>query len=369
MNITKKLLFFYYLLFLSPGQTYAQDAPDIEFGGRIQADATYYNNDVFKYQDGSEVRRARLFIRGDLTENWDYKFQYDFAPDQPESRDVYIRYNGLDNTRITLGNFKVFGGLEELTSSNNMTFTERGLPNALVKGRRVGVGYQNWNERYSIAISAYGHEANNLARGRGVSGRFAYRPNLGEGKILHLGLHIARDDDDDGTTRLRTRPETHQDSHRIIDTGTLIDIDQRNTLGFEVSYVNGRFSAQSEVTNQKVKRKFASDFNAEGGYVYVSYFLTDDSRPYSNIDAAFATLRPSADSAGAGAWEIAARFSTLDLNDGLIRGGKVDSMTLGLNYYMTSDLRFTANYVMAEGETVSGTDEPGAVQLRLRYTF
>ncbi len=365
MNITKKLLFLT-MPFLFLGQTHAQDAPNIEFGGRIQADATYYNNDVFKYQDGSEVRRARLFIRGDLTEHWDYKLQYDFAPDDPESKDIYIRYNGFDNTRITLGNFKVFGGLEELTSSNNMSFTERGLPNALVKGRRVGVGYQNWSEAYSIAIAAYGHEANNLARGRGVSARFAYRPNLGEGKLLHLGLHIARDNDDGSTTRLRTRPETHQDSHRIIDTGTLVDVDQRTTLGFEVSYVNGRFSAQSEVTNQQVKRKFSPDFNADGGYIYASYFLTDDSRPYSNSNAAFTTVRPSSDK---GAWEIAARFSTLDLNDGPIRGGKVDSMTLGVNYYMSSDLRFSANYVMAEGETLADTDEPGALQLRLRYSF
>ncbi len=365
MNITKKLLFLNItLLFL--GQAYGQDAPNIEFGGRIQADATYFTNDVFKYTDGSEVRRARLFVRGDLTEDWDYKFQYDFAPDDPESKDVYIRYNGFDNTRITIGNFKVFGGLEELTSSNNTTFTERGLPNALVKGRRVGVGYQNWSQRYSIAVAAYGHEANNLARGRGVSGRFAYRPNLGEGQLLHLGLHVARDSDDDKTTRLRARPETHQDSHRLIDTGTLTGVDQRNTLGFEVAYVNGRFSAQGEMTTQDVKLDFSPDFSADGSYFYASYFLTDDTRPYSNTDAAFGTVRPSSDK---GAWELAARFSTLDLNDGSVQGGKADIVTLGLNYYMTSDLRFEAMYVMAEGKTVIGTDEPNALQLRVRYTF
>lgn len=365
MNITNKLLPLG-ITFLVLGQAYGQDAPNIEFGGRIQGDATYFNNDVFKYQDGSEVRRARLFVRGDLTADWDYKFQYDFAPDEPESKDIYLRYSGFENTRITLGNFKVFGGLEELTSSNNMTFTERGLPNALVKGRRVGIGYQNWSERYSVALAAYGHEANNLARGRGFSGRFAYRPNLGEGQLLHFGLIVAQDDDDDNTTRLRSRPETHQDSHRLIDTGTLINVDQRNTLGFEVAYVNGRFSAQAEATSQDVERNLAPDFSADGSYIYASYFLTEDSRPYSTSDAAFGTVRPSSDK---GAWEIAARFSTLDLNDGAAKGGKADSMTLGVNYYMTSDLRFTANYVMAEGETVIGTDEPSALQLRIRYTF
>lgn len=364
LRTKKGLLLNIPLLFL--GQAYAQDAPNIEFGGRVQADASYFNNDVYKYQDGSEVRRARLYIRGDLSENWDYKFQYDFAPDDPESKDVYLRYNGIENTRITVGNFKVFGGLEEITSSNNTTFTERGLSNALVKGRRVGVGYQNWSQHYSIAIAAYGHEANNLERGKGVSGRFSYRPNLGQGQLLHLGMHIARDSDDSKSIRLRSRTETHQDDHRIVDTGSLLNVDQRNTLGIEAAYVNGRFSAQAEVTSQDVERKILSDFTATGSYIYASYFLTDDTRPYSNSEAAFGTVRPSSDK---GAWEVAARLSTLDLNDGAVRGGKVDAMTLGVNYYMTSDLRFTANYVMSEGKTLLGSDEPSALQLRLRYTF
>ena len=80
-------------------------------------------------------------MRGDLSENWDYKIQYDFAPDKTELKDGYIRYNGFENSRITLV-FKVFSSLEELTSSNNITFTERALPNALLTSRRVGVGFQ-----------------------------------------------------------------------------------------------------------------------------------------------------------------------------------------------------------------------------------
>lgn len=368
MKITNKLLFLNTSL-LCLGQAYAQDAPNIEFGGRIQADATYYSNDVFDYQNGSEVRRGRLFLRGDFTEKWDYKIQYDFAPDDPEVKDLYLRYSGFKNSRITLGNFKVFSNLEELTSSNNMTFTERALPDALVKGRRLGVGYQHWSERYSLALAAYGHEANNLQRGRGVSGRFAYRPNLGEGQLLHLGINVARDDDDDNTARLRARPETHQDSHRLIDTGSISNVDQQNTLGFEVAYVSGRFSVQTEVLSQKIERNPGADFTADGYYLYASYFLTHDTRPYSTANAAFGTLRPSSDK---GAWEIAARFSHLDLNDGGIQGGEADSLTLGVNYYMTRALRFSANYVMVvmvTGEAVAGTDEPSAVQLRLRYTF
>lgn len=342
------------------------DVPNIEFGGRIQADSTEYDNDKYQYQEGSELRRARLFIRGDLTDNWDYKAQFDFAPDNTELKDGYIRYSGFENSRITIGNFKQFSSLEELTSSNNITFTERSLPNTLVSGRRMGIGFQRWSDRFSLAVSAYGNEANNLVRGSGIAGRFAYRPQLGDNQLLHLGLNISREEDDDDSVRLRARPETHQDSHRIINTGSIAGVTSFTKLGLEAAYVNGRFSAQSEYVRQNLERRLGPDLSFDGYYAYVSYFLTDDSRPYSSTDAIFGTVSPSSPQ---GAWELAARFGTLDLSDRDITGGQVDAFTLGVNYYMTRNLRFTANYVMADSDDVAGDDDPNAIQVRLRFTF
>ncbi|MDE0732676.1 MAG: porin [Gammaproteobacteria bacterium] len=344
----------------------ADSTPNIEFGGRLQVDTTDYDSDKYQYIEGSELRRGRLFIRGDLSENWDYKLQYDFAPDHTELKDGYIRYSGFANSRITIGHFKVYGSLEELTSSNNITFTERALPNALVSGRRTGIGFQNWSDRYSLAVAAYGHEANNAARGEGISGRFVYRPNLGIDSILHLGLAMAREDDDDDTIRRRARPESHQDSHRIISTGNIANIDDFDKVVFEAAYINGRFSAQSEFVTQNIERRLGSDLEFNGYYAYASYFLTDDSRPYSASDAAFGTVRPSSDK---GAWEIAVRLSNLELNDGGIMGGEADSITLGVNYYMTRDLRFTANYIIADSDMAGVSDDPNALQLRIRFTF
>jgi phosphate-selective porin OprO/OprP len=348
------------------GQVQAQETPNIEFGGRVQADKTEFDNDKFQHQDGTEIRRARLFVRGDLSENWDYKLQYDFAPDHTEVKDAYVRYSGFENTRISIGNFKQFASLEELTSSNNMTFTERGLPNALVTGRRVGVGYQHWSDRYSVFLSAYDNEPNNVVRGKGVAGRFAYRPLIGEGTMLHLGVNLAREEKEDDIHRLRARNETHQDSHRIVNTGHIANVESYTKVGLEAAYVNGQFSAQSEIIRQDLQRGMGSDLSFGGYYAYVSYFLTDDTRPYSNTDAIFGTVAPSSSS---GAWEVAARFSNLDLTDKDITGGEVDSITLGVNYYMTRDLRFSANYIMADSDDVAGDDDPNALQLRIRFTF
>ena len=44
----------------------AENGPNIEFGGRLHADTTDYDNDNFQYSEGSELRRARLFVRGDI---------------------------------------------------------------------------------------------------------------------------------------------------------------------------------------------------------------------------------------------------------------------------------------------------------------
>ena len=354
------------LCFALIGQANAQDTPNIEFGGRIQADATDFDNDKFSYDGGGELRRGRLFVRGDLSENWDYKLQYDFAPDDAELKDGYIRYSGFENSRITIGNFKQFSSLEELTSSNNMTFTERALPNALITGRRLGVGYQHWSDRFSAAISAYTHEGNNLTRGDGVAGRFVYRPNVGEGGLFHLGVNVAREDRESHSVRFRARPESHEDSHRIISTGSIAGVEFFTKLGLEAVYVRGKLSVQTEIVKQDVKRRFDSDLSFDGYYAYVSYFLTNDTRPYSNSDANFGTITPSSNS---GAWEIAARVSSLDLSDNDIAGGEADIITLGVNYYMTRNLRFTANYMMADSNDVAGDDDPNALQLRLRYTF
>jgi len=53
---------------------------------------------------------------------------------------------------------------------------------------------------------------------------------------------------------------------------------------------------------------------------------------------------------GWGAWELAARISYVDLNDGAIRGGKEANFTAGLNWYLKSKNRIMFNYIRANVE-------------------
>lgn len=50
-----------------------------QIGGRVQADAAFYDSDKTKLGSGTELRRARLFMKGTLWRSWRYKFNYDFT--------------------------------------------------------------------------------------------------------------------------------------------------------------------------------------------------------------------------------------------------------------------------------------------------
>jgi phosphate-selective porin OprO/OprP len=68
---------------------------------------------------------------------------------------------------------------------------------------------------------------------------------------------------------------------------------------------------------------------------------------------------------------MALRYSTVDLTDADIDGGEAYAVTLGLNWYATPTLRFSANYVdVLEVDGGSHDDEePSVFQLRSQWAF
>ena len=79
----------------------------------------------------------------------------------------------------------------------------------------------------------------------------------------------------------------------------------------------------------------------------------------------------SSDCEGAGAWQVGARFSYLDLNDRAIRGDRVWDWTFGLNWFLNPNMKVQLNYVVerrdAPLEAVSGWIN--GVGVRAAYDF
>ncbi|HEX6200190.1 MAG TPA: porin, partial [Thermoanaerobaculia bacterium] len=164
--------------------------------------------------------------------------------------------------------------------------------------------------------------------------------------------------------RFRSRPESHL-APRIVDTGAFGD-DGLTLVSAEAALVTGPFHAQGEYAQAAVDATGgAADPDFDGFYVGGGWFLTGESRPYDG--GSFGRVKPRRPlGAGPGAWEVALRYSTLDLTDGAIAGGEVDDVTLALNWYPYSNVRWMLDYVLADRQDVGEVD---AVQMRFQIDF
>ncbi len=357
----------------------------VQIGGRLMVDGALYDDDDVKLGDGTEFRRARLFVEGTMWRVWDYKLQYDFTESGSEGiRDAYIRYTGFDPTTITLGNFKEWFSLEELTSSKYITFMERALPNAFVPGRHIGAGVFTHGANWSVSggLFSEGTDSNQDSEtneGWGLNARATFAPIYDDNIAVHLGASgYWREPDSDNEVSFEERPESHVTNVRLVDTDTIDDVNSYYGIGGELAAVWGPFSAQGEYIYTNVDRDDASDPDFDGFYVFGSYFLTGESRNYDPEDGTFGRVKPfnPVDGGGGlGAWELTLRYSYIDLNDGAIKGGRENNYTAGLNWYATSHIRFMFNYIRVnakrEGIAGPGTkyDNANIYQARAQVDF
>jgi len=332
--------------------------------------------------DGTEIRRARMYLEGIMYKDWAYKLEYDFASTGGNGKgiaDAFIAYNGFDDLELKVGNFKDPFSLQEQTSSNSTTFMERALPSAFAAGRHIGVMASTKQQHWSLAGGVFGDSltatngtSHDQDEGWGLGARGTYAPINEKGRLVHFGLGLNyRDTGGLGTTSFNQQAETHISGINIVDTGTIANVKDFYKVGAELATVMGPLSAQAEYIMTSVSRNTAHNLDFDGWYAQAGYFLTGESRNYKK--GAFGSITPKASvgDGGIGAWELALRYSTLDLIDKDIDGGDVDSYTVGLNWFATPSLRFSANYV--DVLNVKGgaynNQEPNLFQVRSQWAF
>ncbi|MCR5561118.1 MAG: OprO/OprP family phosphate-selective porin, partial [Bacteroidales bacterium] len=98
------------------------------FDVRAQADGAVYFG-APDYADaignGTSIRRARFAVKGQIDEKWYGEFDMDLANGLVELKDAIIRYTGIPNLDLQVGNFKENFSIQRNTTSRYLQFMER----------------------------------------------------------------------------------------------------------------------------------------------------------------------------------------------------------------------------------------------------
>ena len=159
------------------------------------------------------------------------------------------------------------------------------------------------------------------------------------------------------STQFRSRPEIATVNDYFVDTGAIANADRVGRFSLEASQVRGRFSWQTELLAARVERDGAEAVDFWGTYVFVSWFLTGDSRNYNFGTGSFDQVHIGSPflEGGPGAFELGFRASYVDLTDRNVIGGAEKNLSIGLNWYVNKRIRLMTNLVK-----VVEVDRPGS---------
>lgn len=347
--------------------------------------------------EGVAFRRARFGMYGDYGP-WEYRIAMDFAlSGRPSFIDVYGGLNDIPYLgRVRIGHFFEPLGFEQYSQNRFITFMERGLPaEPFAPGRNTGIMANNtWaGNRGTWAAGIFSSESNvwadDTAENFGVAGtgRITFLPWYDEATagrdLLHLGIAYSARGTRNNQVQFKTRPEirlgaAEPNIPNFVDTG-IIPANFYQLVGTELLLIRGPFSVQAEYILVPVSTTDRGAVYFQVWYVMGSVFLTGENRQYRTSTGTLERIIPRRDfikreggtlSLGPGAWELAIRFSHVDLNNGGITGGRLSDMSFGVNWYLNPYFRITSNYIHAYQYATAGRSGPADFWgIRLNYDF
>ena len=386
-------------------------------------------------QNGSGFRRTRLQALGKLTEHTNFSIEMDFAsPGRPSFLDVWGEQTNLPLGTVRIGQFRQPISMDGWTSVRHLDLMERSLPMlAFDPFRRVGV--MNWwnseSGRTLIAASIYGAGAtywNSIQNGStsqtqysvlGTDDRYATMLGNGVGAAIRGAHLLYYDEPTDGRYlmavggsynfsqiggssgdvggnmyRATTFPEFFVgdsiasnsvlgSTPNVLDTGRFL-AHNYSLYNLEWAANYGSFHLQSEWFGTAVAQYGGPLVFYDGAYAQCGYFLTGESAGYAkNMGAMDYNCKPFSEFFGIGhhrgicgwgAWELAGRWSYVDLQTNRIKAsnyaagtnlttpgtsggfltgpsasnpnpGVVNESTVGLNWYWNQYTKMQFNWI------------------------
>lgn len=344
---------------------------EVSLEGLVQFDYNQFDSDVVQLngdaRDGSdsdsELRRAEIVLKGKGPGMFNWVVGYDAKADKFLDTNVQYRFSGA--TTLTVGQYKQPNSLEELSSTKNNDFISKAMvTNTFGVARRLGAALSTGGDNWTLTGSVFGRElTRNLAHGSGYGARFTWMPVKEDGRMLHLGLSAVDYDTDADTVRIRTRPQADLAAQRLVDTGNLVASDRQQTLGVEGLWVEGPVKVQAEYMRSNIDRYHAAgDFTGDSWYVSGLWNVTGETWGYKN--GVVTTGGPNEPASGM--WQLGLRYDTIDLDDGSVLGGQMDSWTAGVNWYWRSNYKFALNYVKVNSDRRGISDDPSILEARVQ---
>ncbi len=310
----------------------SQGDSTLQIGGRLMYDYNRSEKNGVVDEDQFDDRRARIYFKGNINKDWGYKLQPNLSGNGFE--DLYIQYKGWGKAaKVTIGNHRQPFGLQDQTSSNDISILERSAMAELFSpGRSEGLsvgGDLGNNIFYTVGAFFEDVDSNDEGEELGVAGRVTWAPVKTKTSLVHLGVAYL----DDGH--------------------------ESDAIGLEAATVSGPFHAQVEYNDGTINGNDVSGYYVQAGYV-----LTGESRPYKG--GKFKRVKPSGKG---GAWEVVARYEDGDGNFSDIELGRTDatSFAIGLNYYANNNIRIGVNYT--DGEDNLSNDDGSEFRVRFGFAF
>jgi phosphate-selective porin OprO/OprP len=334
----------------------------------VHADGRFALDDTnAQVADTFALRRLRPYLRGRFARRFEFYLNPDFAGSTLVVQDMYVDTVFAPAFRLRAGKGKTPFGMERLHSASNLLFAERALPTSVAPNRDIGI--QVLGDVYGGVISYLAGVMNGVpdggsadldtTDGKDVSARFIVRPFNKLPRHPLRGLYVALSGSSGkqtGTPLPSFRTQTLQQPYFSYVNGAsgAANDGTRTRYSPQVSYYFKQFGGFAEYVHSEAPVRRADvrqdiahvAWQAAGSWVLTGEAATDAAvgvRPRSNFDF------------GQGHWgalQLAARYHTLRIDEdaftlGFAAAGsshKAESWTVGLNWYLTGNFRYTLNF-------------------------
>jgi phosphate-selective porin OprO/OprP len=360
------------------------------------------------FDTGLLARRGIFLINGILYKDYIFFVSHDFFdPGDRElegQRSAVLAWRGLDPLWFVVGQQNLPAALDAATFSTRRPFLEESMSSGAfgyAPGTpSVGASLLHRSKHHylrfgvwGVPVDEYGHDS----EGWGVHGRATYAPIAERDRVLHFGISgywrrpTVKRGDFGGSERFAARPDIDVDGTSLVDTGDIPRVDSFAFGAVEVLGNWGPLSVEGEYHRMMVDRFNGPheapfrDLTFDGYHVQASYYLTGESQNFLSNFATLWRVKPNREfdpeAGGWGAFEVAARFAHIDLDDGVndlagggIRGGEGETYTLALNWYPNALIKLSLNLIHADIDKQSdeGLNEGqvvNALGVRLQWEF